>query len=351
MRRKRRHLWFFLSLATIIACAATPPPLPVDFAGGDPAALSAADSLRESVSRVAGAAWNPGRLSAARERARELGLEGQGRSEWIDWFTIQRNYLIEIPGRGGGLAYVVAHYDKTDANPLKFVSLLTNGLIDELVGWSYLSQGAHDNASGVALALELGRALRQAEPRLTWRILLAGAEESGLRGSRAHAARFSDGDWERLRFVVNIDSVGKDDRPNCLMENASDPRLAVEAFRVAKELGIPLGRGQIPSGAMGDHVSFMQTSFRHDLVRGLMFNLVGGLLPQRSWFTGSHGTQVLTVASCDVVGIADFVAGSILIPVGRLHGPRDRASSIDVVKLHEQFTLLRALLLRLDAGD
>jgi len=333
-----------------VACATTPPPLPVDFARGDPADLSAADSLRESVSRVADADWNPGRLSAARERARELGLEAQGRSEWIDWFTIQRNYLIEIPGRGGGLAYVVAHYDKADANPLKFVSLLTNGLIDELVGWSYLSQGAHDNATGVAIALELARALSETEPLLTWRILLAGAEESGLRGSRAHVARLSDEDWARLRFAVNIDSVARDDRPNCLMENASDPRLAAEAFRVAEELGIPLEHGQIPSGAMGDHASFMRTSFRHDLVRGLMFNLVGGLLPQRSWFTGSRGTKVLSVASCDVVGIADLVAGSVLLPVGRLHGPRDRASHIDVVKLHEQFALLRELLFRLDGG-
>jgi hypothetical protein len=100
---------------------------------------------------------------------------------------------------------------------------------------------------------------------------------------------------------------------------------------------------------MGDHVSFMQRGFRHDLVRGLMFNLAGGLLPQRSWFTGSHGTRVLTVASCDLVGIADYLAGSFLLQVGRLDGPHDRASHIDIVKLHEQFTLLRALPLRVDA--
>jgi hypothetical protein len=56
--------------------------------------------------------------------------------------------------------YVVSHWDKADVNPLKFASLMLNGLIDEAVGWSYMSAGAIDNATGVAVALALAAAGR-----------------------------------------------------------------------------------------------------------------------------------------------------------------------------------------------
>jgi len=338
----------------LLACTGRLEPPPSGFALGDPEAAMREASLRESVDRIVAARSNPGRLAAARDRARELGLEAQGHSEWIDWFSFQRNYVIEIPGRSEGLVYVVAHYDKTDANPLKLASLLLNGLIDEAVAWSYFSQGAHDNATGVAVALELAHVLATQPDgplRHRTRILLTGAEESGLRGSRAHVARLSDDDWRAIRYVVNIDSVAVRDRANCLMSNASHPGLVKQARAAASRVGVPLGTGLVPAYGAGDHASFRRTSFWHDFVRGLGFNLAGGLLPQRSWFTKSRRSRVVTFAACDLVDWSDLVAGSLLLPVGRLHGARDRASRVDGVKLHEQLVLLRELLLTLDAED
>jgi len=333
-----------LSLA--LACSTT---VPTDSAPSAVRDDPVAQSLRTTVERLAGAHWNPGRLSAARERAEELGLGKLGHSEWIDWFTVQRNHVVTIPGTGEGIAYVVAHYDRTDGNPLKLASLFVNGLIDELVGWTYLSQGAYDNATGVAVALELARALHAAEPRLTWRILLTGAEESGLRGARAHVARLSDEEWGRIRFAINVDTVAKDDRPNCVMNEASTPELVVGALDAARAEGVPLALGRLPAGASGDHAAFAATSFWRDLGRGLIFNLPGGVLPQRSWFTGSHGTRVLTFSSCDSIDWTDLVASTVFLPVGRLHGPRDHAGQVDLERLHEQLRVLRRLALALDA--
>jgi len=298
---------------------------------------------------MAGAAWNPGRMAAARDHAAEHGLDAYGHDEWIDWFSVQRNHVIEIPGSGEGIAYVVAHVDKTDANPLKYASLMVNGMLDELVGFANLGQGAWDNATGVSVALEVARTLRDAQPRLTWRILLVGSEESGLRGSRAHVARLTQDEWSRLRFAINIDTVAKDDRDNCVIENASDPQLMASAVRLAGEAGVPLAVGSLPSSASGDHVPFSRTSFGHDLGRGLMFNLVGGLLPQRSWFTRGGSTKVLTFASCDILDWSDYVAGIVLLPTGRLHGPRDRTSRVDLRKLVEQVELLEAVVMHLDS--
>ncbi len=328
------------------ACRGTLAPLPEWFAGSEGEPRARAESLRTSVERIVAGGWNPGRLRAIERRAAEFGLERHARREWIDWWSFQSNYLIELPGSGPELVYLVAHYDKTDANPFKLVSLLVNGVIDELTGVTYLSRGAYDNASGSAVVLELARALAEAPREHTYRILLTGAEESGLRGSRAHAARLSERDWGRIRFVVNVDSVAKDDSPNCVMEGPSDSRLLVEAVDLAEQLGIPLGTASMPGGADGDHTPFRRISAAHEVGRGLLFNLTGGLLPQRSWFVGSHRARVLVFSSCHAIDWSDLVSGQLLIPLGRLHGPRDHLGQIDPVRLWEQFELLRQFLLR-----
>ena len=336
-----------VGLAILGAACASPPP-PVE-PGPDPMRNARIERLSDSVHRIAKSAWNPGRMSAARAHAAEQGLAGHGRSEWIDWFSVQQNHVIEIPGSGEGIAYLVAHVDKTDMNPLKYASVLVNGMLDEVVGFANFGQGAWDNATGTALALEVARALRDANPRLTWRVLLVGSEESGLRGSRAHVARLSQSEWQRMRFAINVDTVAKDDSPNCVIENASDEGLMAAALDHAAATGLPLTRGEMPAGASGDHVPFSKTDFWHDFGRGLMFNMPGGLLPQRSWFTRGGSTRVLTFASCDILDWSDYLGGFLILPTGRLHGPRDRTSRVDLEKLADLVELIEGLALELDA--
>ena len=76
------------------------------------------------------------------------------------------NLVVEVPGRDPGPAVeLCAHHDAVPGTP-----------------------GADDNASGVVAVLEAARVLRGAARRRAIRLCLFGREESGMLGSRAHAA-------------------------------------------------------------------------------------------------------------------------------------------------------------------
>ncbi len=330
----------------LAACAAHVPPVAGDPPGGR------AESLRTSVEAIASRHTNLGRMAAVRERARDLGLAERTRTEWIDWFSLQRNVVIEVPGADpdAGIVYVTAHHDKTDLNPFKLASLLTNGLIDELAGLTYASQGAIDNATGVAIGLELAAgAVRDPLPH-TLRVLLPGAEESGLRGTRAHVSRLSEAERARVRLALNVDSVATVESADCISTNVSDPRLVGVARAAAEHVDVELGLGEIPAGASSDFAPFRAHGFWRDLGRGILFSSVAGLLPQRSWFTGPFSVPVASFSACELIGVSDLVAGTILLPLGRIHGPRDRASRVDLRRLEAQHRLLRALLERAPAA-
>jgi hypothetical protein len=328
--------------AALFSACATRVPLPAE----GPALGPQAQSLKTSVESVARPHTNLGRLAALKRRARELGLERFMRSEWIDWFSFQRNLLIEVPGSDpdAGLIYVTAHYDKTDTNPLKFASLLTNGWIDELTGLSYASQGAVDNGTGVAVALELAASAAREPLPHTLRVLLPGAEESGLRGTRAHVSRLPPEERARVRFALNVDSVARVDSADCVSRNVSDPELVRAAHAASARVSGGLRLGDVPDWATSDFAVFRAHGFWRDFGRGLMFSLAGGLLPQRSWFTAPFAVPVANFGACELADWSDFVAGSILLPVGRLHGPRDRASRVDLRKLDLHYRVLRELL-------
>jgi hypothetical protein len=67
--------------------------------------------------------------------------------------------------------------------------------------------GAQDNASGVAVLLELARTLPKLNLPFRLRFVFLGAEEVGLLGSKAYVDRHRD-DLQRCELVFNMDSVG-----------------------------------------------------------------------------------------------------------------------------------------------
>jgi Zn-dependent M28 family amino/carboxypeptidase len=77
-----------------------------------------------------------------------------------------------------------AHYDSTDA-----------GL------------GADDNASGVAVMLEVARLVIGAPTFYTIRFIAFGAEESGLLGSYAYLNQMSQEEFENTIAMINLDSL------------------------------------------------------------------------------------------------------------------------------------------------
>jgi hypothetical protein len=294
--------------------------------GDDPGVI--ASELRGSVDAVVDGGWNLGRLQAVKDRTKALSLPAT--SEGIDWFTLQENVVVEVKGQSDELVYVVAHYDKVDANPLVVPSLLLNGLLDPAIDWSFMSEGAVDNATGVAVALSIARAVRQRPLRRTLRVLLVGAEESGLRGSRAHAARLTDDEWRRLAFVVNIDGVGIAGSGGCVTDNVSDPYLVQRMEKAARHIGVPLSRGQMPAIGASDYAAFAATGFVPDVSRSLLFNLTGALLPQRSYFAMPHQASVVNLMACEPIDVGDLVASLTVLPVGSFHGPRDHRGRVDL---------------------
>ena len=114
------------------------------------------------------------------------------------------NVLARVPGRGGGAPLLLSvHYDSVPAGP-----------------------GASDDGSGVAIALEIGRALL-AEPAATDVILLIDdAEEPGLGGAEAFLADPLAG---QVRAIVNLEARGTGG-PSLLFETVGQGDAVVRRF-------------------------------------------------------------------------------------------------------------------------
>ncbi|MCB0221131.1 MAG: M28 family peptidase, partial [Chrysiogenetes bacterium] len=231
--------------------------------GADAAPLEqpAGSELMATVEALSDAWTNRGRKWAVEDRIEELGLSPYLHTEWIDWFTFHENLILEIPGSGDEIVYVTAHWDKVDTNPLALASLLVNGALDELVSWSYFTDGALDNGTGVAMVLALARHFAGRENHYTYRFVLTGAEEMGLRGARAHVARLDPDEVARIAFAVNLDTLARAGTRDCVMSDVSDAHLMQRLLYAARDSGASIGTEKLPEGASSDHAPFAHTSF------------------------------------------------------------------------------------------
>ncbi|HQZ70493.1 MAG TPA: M28 family peptidase [Anaerolineae bacterium] len=148
-----------------------------------------------------------------------------------------RNILAEIPGRDPDAGWVLAgaHLDSWD-----------------------LAQGATDNGLGVAIVLEMARALAllppESRPRAGLRFALWTAEETGLLGSTAYVAGH-EAELPRHRAVMNFDMTG--DPYGYWLPGQDGPSGMLT--RLAEQLA-PLGMGasvDLKPGLHSDHQPFM----------------------------------------------------------------------------------------------
>ncbi|MCY4640495.1 MAG: M28 family metallopeptidase [Chloroflexi bacterium] len=140
--------------------------------------------------------------------------------------TVESQNVVGRPGGAACTAYLGAHYDSVPASP-----------------------GANDNASGVALLIELARLLRGEPGSGTLCVVAFGAEEVGLVGSQAFVAAHDVADAD---FMLNFDMVSKMTTPIFV----GDAELAGYAAGVARDLGEQLEAGDFPPFASSDHASF-----------------------------------------------------------------------------------------------
>ncbi|PLX91973.1 MAG: hypothetical protein C0619_06780 [Desulfuromonas sp.] len=337
----------FMLLLLLSACQVATTHLPEEFQN-DNSALPAIAGMQTTIDDIAGSGGNLGRLAALQKQIETRGLAPYLSSQHIDWYGLQKNLIIEIPGKSSQIIYFVAHYDKTDANPLTFVSLMLNGFLDTLISPIFLSDGALDNATGVSVLLELAQQRSRLENYYTYRFLFVGSEETGLRGSRVHVARLADAEKASIQFAINVDTVGVKGAENCITDGVSDPQLSYQAIAAAKKLGYTLESDPSPTYSTSDYLPFQELSFASDFAYGLQLNFVGGILPQRSWFADPGSVPVLNFSSCGIMqSSADFIT-SFLLPFGQLHSFRDSAELVDLGELYELYLILDGMLGRIE---
>ncbi len=338
------------ALLALAACACASTRVPLDRIAVPADERDEARAERASLARTVQILVDAGYSNRDREtallaRIRELGLSA--RRESIDWWSPHENLVIDVPSTSAPdnpaapLVYLVAHYDKTSITPLSIPALLTNGALDEVTGMASFSEGATDNATGVAVVLEVAKHLARTKSNASrYRVLLAGQEEMGLRGSRAHVAQMSVADQRATAYVVNVDTIGVADRENCIMTDATDDKLEAALRQSANDLGVSLGETQLPLAGFSDHAPFREWSVAHDVAFGLLANATGGLVPQRSWSVRPRRARTAFLSTCGITDLGDDLSGLVLLPLGRLHGFRDRADAVDVAKLHDAYRVL-----------
>lgn len=98
-----------------------------------------------------------------------------------------QNIIVDIPGKSSDIVMFGAHYDSVEMGP-----------------------GINDNATGVAILLELASALQKKGSQLekTIRIAFWDAEEEGVLGSAYYTKHLSDADKKRITNYINVDMVG-----------------------------------------------------------------------------------------------------------------------------------------------
>jgi len=138
---------------------------------------------------------------------------------------------------------IVTEVNRVTAKSQNIIGEVLGTLDDEdiLVGGHYDTvrnvMGAHDNAAGTAVMLELARIFAHEKIKRTLRLVAFGSEELGLRGSFHHAKNVQN--TRNLKLCIDYDVHG------ILLGNLEAVVLGPEELKsllsfTAKELGIPL---------------------------------------------------------------------------------------------------------------
>ena len=118
------------------------------------------------------------------------------------------------------------------------------------------TEGANDNGSGVATVLTLADQIANRDYPFDLRIILFGAEEVGLLGSKYYVDNMSAEEKSSVIAMLNFDALGS----GSTLQTSGDPALIAEASWVGRDLGMELGRFSEEAwaslGGASDHGSF-----------------------------------------------------------------------------------------------
>lgn len=132
-------------------------------------------------------------------------------------------------------------------------------------------RGADDNATGVAVILEVAERLRKQDTAYTIRFILFGAEELGLQGSEYYVSQMTDDQIQNTIAMINLDSVTAGDMAYIYGDEGEKGAIRDWALGYAKEHNLELQtqpgeNPEYPAGTTGDwsdHAPFKNTGIQY----------------------------------------------------------------------------------------
>ncbi|MBN2115964.1 MAG: M20/M25/M40 family metallo-hydrolase [Anaerolineales bacterium] len=128
-----------------------------------------------------------------------------------------------------------------------------------------VGKGADDNASGVAVILEVARRIREQNTPYTIRFILFGAEELGLQGSKYYVGHMTEDQIQNTVAMINLDSVTAGDLAYVYGDRGERGMIRDWALEFAQvhHLALQTQPGENPkypagtTGDWSDHAPFM----------------------------------------------------------------------------------------------
>jgi aminopeptidase YwaD len=220
----------------------TPPPTPVPDALDDDALMDHVRALAVEIGlRNAGSNGDEQASKYIADRVARLG-----------WRAERRPFSLPQGGRSWNVVGTPPGFD--EAKPY----VIVGGHYDSLNG-----PGANDNATGIAIALEIARVVDERPGRIPVLFVAFGAEERQPTpqrdhhvGSQHYVAKMSSSARENFVVFVNIDMVGRGDVIQCPRMSTGPREGADRCLRLGRELGIPVRERVTPDWS--DNGSFLR---------------------------------------------------------------------------------------------
>ena len=137
------------------------------------------------------------------------------------------------------------------------------GMLLQFNTTSNKSPGAYDNASGVAVLLELAQTFSQTNPNVNLAFVATGAEEAGLCGAVAlmHDGRFLESFPPSQTIIINFDGIGCEGAVRITNRFGLPPRhtgllVSTTLKAIGDRFGIAVKNNWILTGAAMDHIPF-----------------------------------------------------------------------------------------------
>ncbi len=278
------------ALAVTLGCTGSPAPegpaesagAPASPASSAPAAASSPAEATSSPSPTASA--RPARFSAARAQATVRHLAGRigprpatgpGFRRAAGWvarelrglgYDVRRQRFRVPAGDSWGVPVDAGRSANVVATPPGFDPARPHRLVGAHLDTVAVAPGAEDNASGVAVLLELARLARTREPALPTVFVAFGAEEpvgpgDALHhfGSRHYVATMTRPQRRALRAMASLDRVGVGAVVPVCTGPLSPPVVLRSVLRTARTLGVPARRCR--DNTSSDHWSFEKAGY------------------------------------------------------------------------------------------